>query len=81
MNWIMLVLQIIKRLPELLQVAEKAFDDVPDSGAQKKEMVMTTVRAIVSAVIGDVFWEKIEGIATALIDILCSFIFPNDKNK
>lgn len=81
MTWITLVIQIIKKLPELLDIAEKAFDDIPDSGEQKKEMVMAAVEAIVSAVIGDAVWERIEKIVTAIIDILCSFIFPNDKKK
>jgi len=36
MGWIALALQILAQLPKLLKIAEKAFDEEPDSGAQKK---------------------------------------------
>jgi len=79
MQWVLLALQILKKLPELLKVAEQAFDGIPDSGEQKKQMVITTVQAIVSGVLGDSMWVKIEKVVNPVIDIMCVFLFPKDK--
>jgi hypothetical protein len=85
MSWISLVLQILKALPKLITVAEQAFDGVPDSGADKKRMVKTAVHAIVSSILGvssggqDDTWKKIAGIIDPVIDIMCMFLFPKDR--
>ena len=81
MGWIALALQILAQLPKLLKIAEKAFDEEPDSGAQKKEMVLTTVKTIAIGVLGEGGWDKIDGIVNPVIDIMCYFFFPNDKKK
>jgi hypothetical protein len=79
MGWFSLALNVLKKLPELLKIAEKAFDDVPESGAQKKEMVMAAVQTIAIGVLGDKGWDKIDGIVKPVIDIMCYFFFPKDK--
>jgi hypothetical protein len=80
MSWFMLAIQILAQLPELLAIAEKAFDDEPDSGAQKKEMVLATVKAIVGGVVGDSkIWNKVKMIIDPAINIMCIFLFPNEK--
>jgi hypothetical protein len=82
MAWIGIILQILKALPELLKVAEKAFDGVPDSGKEKKEMVLTAVRAIVVALLGvddKKTIQLIEDIISPIINIMCQFLFPHDE--
>ena len=83
MSWFMLAIQILGQLPELMRIAEKAFDDEPDSGAQKKEMVIAAVEAIVSGITGiggdSKIWGKIKMIIDPAINIMCVFFFPNDK--
>jgi len=81
MQWILLAMQIIAKLPELLKIAERAFDDIPDSGAQKKEMVLATVRAIVSGIIGDSSYARVEKIVIPVIDIMCVFLFPKAEEN
>jgi len=85
MNWISIALQALKILPEIMTVVEKAFDGIPDSGADKKQMVKTVVQSVVTAVTGvstggqaDT-WKMIERIIDPAIDIVCSFLFPNEK--
>ena len=85
MNWVPLALQILSVLPKLMVVAEEAFDGVPDSGADKKRMVKTVIQSIVAAVLGVSMgaqrktWGKIERITDPAIDIMCTFLFPNDE--
>ena len=79
MGWITLAIQILGQLPKLLKIAEKAFDKEPDSGAQKKEMVLETVKAISIGVLGDKGWDKVDGIVNPVIDVMCYFFFPKDK--
>jgi hypothetical protein len=81
MGWIALALQMLAQLPKLLKIAEKAFDEEPDSGAQKKEMVLTAVKTIAIGVLGEKGWDKIDGIVNPVIDVMCYFFFPNDKKK
>jgi hypothetical protein len=82
MAWIGIVLKILAALPALLKVAEKAFDGVPDSGKEKKEMVMTTVKTIVGAMLSidgdDKTWKTIEAIVDPIVDIMCKIFFPHD---
>ena len=84
MNWFSIAMKIIFQLPKLMAVAEKAFDGVPDSGAEKKEMVKTTVHTIVSAMLGfsaagtEATWKQIEGVIDPVIDIACTLLFPRN---
>jgi hypothetical protein len=82
MAWIGIILQILKALPELLKVAEKAFDEIPDSGKEKKQMVLTAVRAIVVALLGvddKKTIQLIEDIISPIINIMCGFLFPHNE--
>ena len=83
MAWIGILFQLMKALPELLKVAEQAFDGIPDSGEDKKKMVLTAVRAIVIAMLG-VDDEKtiilIENIISPVINIMCGFLFPHEES-
>ena len=83
--WLGIVLSILKKLPAMLSEAEKLFDDVPDSGDQKKAYVMELVK-LVAEVLTDVtgpewekLWVKIESAISSAIDILCLFFFPHDE--
>jgi len=87
MNWILIAFQILAKLPVLLSVAEQAFDDVPNSGPQKKKMVLTVAKAIVEGILGissggqAELWIRVERILDPAIDIMCSFLFPNKKRE
>ena len=85
MSWISLVFRLIPKVVELIKIAENLFDDVPESGAQKKEYVKQAVKAIVEGITGITEKESILGkiyvSINAFIDIVCSIIFPSTKDK
>jgi hypothetical protein len=68
-----------------MKEAEKLFDDIPDSGEQKKQYVMAMVKIIAEALTNvtgpewDVIWLKVDKAISAFIDIFCPFLFPNDE--
>ena len=83
MQWISLAIRLIPKAIELIKIAEKLFDSVPDSGAQKKEYVMQAIRAIVEGLSGitgtQEMWDKIQEAISPVIDIACYFLFPKEK--
>jgi hypothetical protein len=85
--WLGIVLSLLKQLPKMLEQAEKLFDDVPDSGEQKKAFVMELVKlaaGVLTDVTGpewDKLWVKIESAISSAIDILCLFFFPHDEEE
>ena len=83
-TWIGLVVKIIPAVVEMMKAAEQLFDDVPDSGAQKKEYVMAAVKALVGGIVGvssmdEGLWGKISKAISLFIDAACLFLFPHDK--
>lgn len=84
MGWFTIVMKLFGTLVELLKIAEQAFDDVPESGEQKREFVLEAIKAIVQGMSGVVWtpelWTKIEKVCGFLIDSLCVFFF-NSKKK
>jgi hypothetical protein len=84
MTWIQILFKAIPFVMEMIQLAEKAFDDVPDSGAEKKAMVMQAVQAAFDTVVGSSTggqketWERLRPIIESLIDMACGFIFPHE---
>ena len=84
--WLGIALAIMKQLPKMLAEAEKLFDDIPDSGEQKKAYVMELVKlaaAVLTDVTGpewDELWVKVERAISKAIDILCLFFFPKEDN-
>ena len=87
MTWFMIAIQILGALPELLKVAEQAFDNIPDSGAQKKEMVLTAAKALFGGLIGvstggqKNTWQRVEMMLSPIIDIMCRLFFPKEETK
>ena len=85
MGWLAAVLKAIPLVVTLMCVVEDLFDDEPDSGAQKKEYVMTAIKAVIDMVAGVTFtpelWEKIEKAIGKFIDIACIFLFPHEDVK
>jgi hypothetical protein len=69
----------------LMTVAEQLFDDVPDSGEQKKAYVMEAIKAMVEGVSGFTgspeLWAKIELAMSLMIDAACIFLFPKKKEE
>ena len=85
MQWITIVLKIIPMIAKLMTIAEQAFDDIPDSGAQKKQMVIEAIKALVEGLSGVTFtpelWTKIQGVLDPIIDIAAAFLFPKEATK
>ena len=83
MTWIGIVLRLIPMIVKLMGIAEQAFDSIPDSGTQKKQMVIEAVRALVEGLSGVTFtpelWSKILDVIIPMIDIAASFLFPSEK--
>ena len=85
MGWLLIVLRLIPQVVKLMKIAEKLFDDVLDSGAQKKEYVLAAIKAIVEGITGftgdewDVIWNKIYEAVDGLINIFAIFLFPHDE--
>ena len=87
MGWILIVLRLIPKVAELMKIAEKLFDSIPDSGPQKKEYVLAAIKAIVEGITGftgdewDAIWGKIYEAVDSLIDIFAVFLFPHDDKE
>ena len=82
MAWIAIVLKLIPAVIKLMKIAEQAFDGIPDSGVEKKEMVIQAIKAIVEGLSGITLtpemWSKIESTIGAIIDLACIFLFPKE---
>jgi len=84
MTWINILINAIPFVMKLIELAEKAFDGVPESGPEKKQMVLTAFQAAFDTVIGSSTggqketWERLEPIISSLIDLACGFLFSKD---
>jgi hypothetical protein len=87
MTWISILAAIIPLLPKLMKIAEEAFDEIPESGVEKKRMVMDAVESLVNAVTvvnngKSEVWAKIKGPISVFIDLACTLLFrDDDKDK
>ncbi len=85
MGWFIIVLKVIPVVIKLMRIAEDLFDDVPDSGADKKRYVMEAIKAVIEGISGFTgspeLWAKIEKAISLLIDAVCVFMFPHDDDK
>jgi len=87
MQWFAMVFRLIPMVTKLMTIAEQAFDDIPESGPQKKQLVMEAVKAVFDAIIGastggqQETWKKIEPVVSSIIDAICDFIFPKEDAK
>ena len=85
MAWLTLLLKLIPTIIQLMAFAEKAFDGVPDSGAQKKAMVVGTAKAVVEGIASvstggqKETWNEIAEPISTVIDGAASIMFPNDE--
>ena len=82
MGWVGIVIRLIPMIIKLMGLAEQAFDEIPDSGAEKKQMVIEAIKALVEGLSGVTFtpelWIKIKAFIDPLIDIAASFLFPHE---
>ena len=85
MAWVTMAIRLIPFVIKMVGIVEKLFDDVPDSGADKKQFVMTAVEGIFGVVLGistgeqKALWEKLKPTISAIIDAVCNVVFPPDK--
>ena len=82
MAWIGIVFRIVPFAIKLMKVVEELFDDIPESGAEKKKLVLEGVKAVIGAVGGFVLtaelWVKIEKAIGFIIDAAAMFLFPHE---
>ena len=84
MSWLATFLQVLPSVIQLMAVAEKAFDKKPDSGAEKKQMVMGATKAMVDGLQTvskggqKETWNKLEAPLNGAIDAACDFLFKKD---
>ena len=82
MAWIMVVIRIIPTIISLMGIAEDLFDDTPDSGEDKKKMVMAAAKALIQGIAGFTgtpeLWAKIDKAIGLIIDAACVFLFPKE---
>lgn len=82
MAWIGVVLRIVPFVISLMKVVEELFDDIPESGAEKKKLVLEGVKAVIGAIGGFVLtpelWGKIEKAVSLIIDAAAVFLFPHE---
>jgi len=80
----MIAIRIIAELPGLITTAEKAFDGVPDSNADKKLMVTETAKTLFGIMFGistgdqAELWKKADVVVSPLIDLFCRFMFKDE---
>jgi hypothetical protein len=85
MNYFILIMRLMPFVSTLVEIAEKLFDDKPDSGAEKKAMVMAVVKGLVNIMIGvstggqQETWKKLEPLISQLVDAICAVLFPHDE--
>ena len=85
MGWLLILIQLIPLVIRLMKIAEEAFDDQPDSGEEKKAFVMDALKAVFEAAVGvstggqASTWAALSGPIEALIDAVCGFLFPKER--
>lgn len=81
MSWLATFLQVLPSVIQLMAIAEKALDDKPKSGAEKKQMVMGATRAIVGGMQSvskagqKDTWDKLEAPLNGAVDAASGFLF------
>jgi hypothetical protein len=85
MNWITMAIRLVPFVIKMIGIVELLFDDVPDSGKDKKAFVMTAVEGIFGVVLGissggqAETWAKIEPTISSIIDAVCDAVFPHEE--
>ena len=81
--WLTVLIKLVPTILSLMTVAEKLFAGVPQSGAEKKSLVMQVVEAIFGG-IGAVStggqadtWTQIQGPIGSIIDAAAAILFPH----
>ena len=87
MSYLTIIFKLIPFAIKMMSIAETLFDNVPDSGKQKKEMVMKAVEALFEAVLSissesnTQLWSTIKPAISAIVDMACGFLFEKDEVK
>ena len=75
-----IVIGLIPSIIKIMGIAEDAFDDQPESGEQKKSLVIQTIKAIIEGVSGvstggqKETWASISTVIDPIIDVACSVL-------
>lgn len=87
MHILLLVIKLIPSILALVQLAEQAFTNKPQSGAEKKDYVMRAVEALIAGAstvftggAADTF-ARITPFISPLIDSAASIAFPHEPGK
>jgi len=83
MGWLKILTSVVPFVIQLMGIAEKAFDENPDAGPEKKAFVMNATESVVGAVTSvstggqKETWQALSGPIGYFIDAASSFLFPN----
>jgi hypothetical protein len=86
-SYVTLAMKLMPLVTDLVVIAEKLFDDVPESGADKKAMVMSGIKSVFSAMISvstggqQDTWSRLEPFVSQIVDSICSVLFPDAEEK
>ena len=84
MSYLTIIIKLVPFAIKMMGIAEKLFDDMPESGAQKKVMVMSAVEGLFEAVLSvsstsnREIWQRIEPAISGIIDAACGFMFDDE---
>ena len=87
MAWFAIIVQLLPALLKLMGLVEVAFSGIPNSGAQKKELVTVAVETIIGGIQtvstgGQAeTWNRIAAPVSAIIDAAASIAFPHDTTE
>ena len=87
MNWITMAIRLVPFIIKMIGIVEQLFDDVPDSGKDKKAFVMVAVEGIFGVALGissggqAETWAKIEPTISEFIDAVCDVVFPHNDQE
>lgn len=87
MNWMSLFINLAPAIVKMIGIAEKAFSDKPKSGAEKKELVMQSTKAIVDGMQAvstggqKETWDQLEEPLSGLVDAAAAAIFKPEPQQ
>lgn len=83
-TWILIFIRIVPFIHTMIHIAEKMFDKIPDSGTEKRNMVIGAVKSLIQTLLlvypNEVFeeiWIKMEDHVIYMINAACKVLFPH----
>ena len=77
MEWVLVIIQLLPYVFKLIKIVEKIFDK-PESGNQKKDVVMAAAMASVDNLRSDAK-AKVADTMSDIIDATVSYLYPHEE--